>query len=178
MSSSSLAAPLVTLVSPALRRYMVLDLKRFTPGRDLPPGLLWVRGLHHRTRPARSRAVCGACGPVVQQLQLRQILEPLWRGAAGVRRWRLARSGGGADPRPGRGGGPDENPGARLLAQLQHPLLPRGTMRPSHLLSTWHVSCACRRLRLRQVVMAPIGCHVGQLPMPSAMLALSFRNYN
>jgi hypothetical protein len=22
---------------------MILDLKRFTPGQDLPPGLLWVR---------------------------------------------------------------------------------------------------------------------------------------
>ena len=26
----------------SVRRYMILDLKRFTPGRDLRPGLLWV----------------------------------------------------------------------------------------------------------------------------------------
>ena len=26
----------------SLRRYMIVDLKRFTPGKDLQPGLLWV----------------------------------------------------------------------------------------------------------------------------------------
>ena len=28
--------------APFLRRYMIVDLKKFTPGKDLQPGLLWI----------------------------------------------------------------------------------------------------------------------------------------